>query len=126
MSPAIPRETPGASCRCRNRHWWPADRRSRGGRARRRHVQPSFGPEKAFGRVLKLVRKERNISQVQLSEIAGVDRSYVSILERGLQSPTLGILYALAEALEVQPFEMVRRMQEFLPARKWKQRRGLR
>lgn len=39
--------------------------------------------EKAFGKIIRELRLERNLSQEKLSELSGLDRSYVSELERG-------------------------------------------
>ncbi len=85
---------------------------------RRKHVQPSSGPEKAFGKALRLVRKERDVSQEQLSRDADFDRTYISLLERGLRSPTIRSLVRLAEVLEVRPSEIIPRMEDMLPL--WK------
>ena len=57
----------------------------------------------AIGRVLRVKREAREISQEELAERAGVDRSYVSILERGLKSPTLETLERICIALGTLP-----------------------
>ena len=85
---------------------------------RRRHVQPESGPEKAFGKALQEFRKTRDVSQERLGLIAELDRTYISLVERGLRSPTIRTVVLLAEVLEVRPSEIVRRMEELLP--KWR------
>ena len=45
------------------------------------------------------------MSQEQLAASSGLDRSYISLLERGLKSPTLTTLDKLLECLRVQPVE---------------------
>jgi transcriptional regulator with XRE-family HTH domain len=60
-----------------------------------------------FGVVLKTVRHERGISQEALSATAGLDRTYPSLLERGLRQPTLEILLRIAEALRVEPAQLI-------------------
>lgn len=42
-----------------------------------------------FARRLKEARKEIGLSQDRLSELAGLDRSYISNLERGAANPSL-------------------------------------
>jgi transcriptional regulator with XRE-family HTH domain len=42
---------------------------------------------------------ERGLSQEALAVDAGIDRTYVSRLERGLENPTVAILEKLARAL---------------------------
>jgi transcriptional regulator with XRE-family HTH domain len=48
-------------------------------------------------------RKLRGMSQEQLALEAGMERSYVSDLERGTRNPTVRALGRLAEALGVEP-----------------------
>lgn len=57
----------------------------------------------AVGRILRVKRERLGISQEALAERAGVDRSYVSILERGLKSPTLETLERICVALGTLP-----------------------
>jgi len=42
----------------------------------------------------------RKLSQENLAVDAGIDRTYVSRLERGLENPTIGVLEQLAAALD--------------------------
>lgn len=42
-----------------------------------------------FARRLKEARQEAGLSQARLAELAGLDRTYVSHLERGLANPSL-------------------------------------
>jgi transcriptional regulator with XRE-family HTH domain len=48
---------------------------------------------------LRRLRVGRSLSQENLAVDAGIDRTYVSRLERGLENPTIGVLEQLAEAL---------------------------
>lgn len=65
-----------------------------------------------FGRVLGESRRERGLSQEQLAELADLDRTTPSLLERGLRQPTLGVVILLGRALEVDPRELVGRVME--------------
>lgn len=56
---------------------------------------------KAFGNVLRRLRKKKNFSQEYLGFEADLTRAYISLLERGLRSPTLDTLVALCAPLEV-------------------------
>jgi transcriptional regulator with XRE-family HTH domain len=78
------------------------------------HVQPECGPEKAFGQALRTIRQSRKISQERLALDAGLDRTYVSLIERGVRSPTIRTLVKLAEVLNVKPAEIVGRMDALL------------
>ncbi len=55
----------------------------------------------AFGLRLTAVRVRLNITQDTLAELADLDRSYISLLERGKRNPSLVCLANLARALNV-------------------------
>jgi transcriptional regulator with XRE-family HTH domain len=63
----------------------------------------------AFGEVLRECRTKVGISQEQLALKADLDRTYISLLERGLRQPSLDTLFRLAKVLEVTPATMVAR-----------------
>jgi len=79
---------------------------------RRRQIQPRSGPERAFGVVLRDVREEAGLSQMDVDVDFGIDRTYLSAIERGLQSPTLRMIVRLSEAFRVRPSELMRRMEK--------------
>src|SRR6266851_5661680 len=81
---------------------------------RRRQVQPRSGPERAFGEALRQVRKGRGISQMELFMESGIDRTYISAVERGIQSPTIRMIVRFANCLKVRPSELVKRMEQSL------------
>lgn len=62
---------------------------------------------KAFGEVLRRSRREKGLSQEKLAEICGLDRSYVSLLERGVYQPTLTVFIKIAHALSVSAADML-------------------
>ena len=55
----------------------------------------------AFGSLLKELRVEKNFSQERLAEESGLDRSYISLLERGKAQPTLETLFRIALVLKI-------------------------
>ena len=57
----------------------------------------------AIGNVLRAKREKLAVSQEELAERAGVDRTYISILERGLKSPTVDTLERICAALGTLP-----------------------
>lgn len=57
-----------------------------------------------FARGLRLARKARRLSQENLG-VSG--RTYVSALERGIKSPTLVKIDALARAMNVHPLTLI-------------------
>ena len=68
----------------------------------------------AFGRVLREARKQKGLSQEDLAGDAEFDRTYPSLLERGLRTPTLPVLFQLANVLEVSAATLVTRTLEEL------------
>lgn len=66
----------------------------------------------AFGEVLRELRLVQGLSQEELSFAAGRHRTYVSLLERGKNSPSLNTLWLLADALAVRPSEIVARIEK--------------
>jgi transcriptional regulator with XRE-family HTH domain len=68
----------------------------------------------AFGKVLREARKQKGLSQEDLAGDAEFDRTYPSLLERGLRTPTLTVLFQLARVLEVSAASLVNRTLEEL------------
>jgi len=60
-----------------------------------------------IGQVLRQKREAAGFTQERLADLAGIDRSYVSILERGLKSPTIDMLDRLANALGCAPENII-------------------
>lgn len=61
----------------------------------------------AFGRALRKIRKEKKLTQDELSVYSRVDRSYISELENGEKAPSLLTITALARALQVKASVLV-------------------
>ena len=68
-------------------------------------------PEAAFGRVLRELRLARSLSQEALALEAGLQRNYVSLLERGLNSATIKTLFKLAPVLGVTVSSLMERVE---------------
>jgi transcriptional regulator with XRE-family HTH domain len=62
----------------------------------------------AFGAALKKMRRSRDLSQKQLALDCGLDRTYISLLERGRRQPTLGTLFQISKALNIPAVDMIR------------------
>lgn len=61
-----------------------------------------------FGRGVRRLREQRDLSQEDFAELADVHRTYVGMLERGEKSPTLGTVAAWAKAFGLRPSELLR------------------
>jgi transcriptional regulator with XRE-family HTH domain len=69
---------------------------------------------KAFGLVLKDVRARAELSQEELAFDAGLHPTYVSQLERGLKSPSLEAVDALARVLDRRPHTLIQAAEDRL------------
>ena len=58
-----------------------------------------------IAKALRLVRVSKGLTQEDFSLVSS--RTYMSSLERGVKSPTLGKLEAIAEKLEVHPLTLL-------------------
>lgn len=61
-----------------------------------------------FGSTLRKVRKAKGLSQEALAVLSGLDRTYISGLERGRRNPTLKIIGQLAATLDVPITDLFR------------------
>jgi transcriptional regulator with XRE-family HTH domain len=68
----------------------------------------------AFGRVLRQKRREAGFTQEQLALEADVQRNYVSLIERGVNQPTIAVLFKLASALKCSPSALILSVEEEL------------
>ena len=66
----------------------------------------------AFGKVLRKLRERQNLSQEKLAEYCDLDRTYISLLERGLRQPTITTLFKIAEAIKVAPSEIIKQVEK--------------
>lgn len=64
--------------------------------------------EAAFGAALRGRREAQGLSQEEVGFRSGVHRTYISELERGLKSPSLGTVQKLAVALETAASALIR------------------
>lgn len=58
-------------------------------------------------RNVRRLRVRLNLSQEGLAFESGVNRTYISRLERGLENPTLAVLERVADALKVDVAELL-------------------
>lgn len=64
--------------------------------------------KRAFGERLRQLRRDRAVSQEDLAEAAGLDRTYVSSCERGKRNISIENIDRLARALGVPITELMR------------------
>ncbi|MBQ3211793.1 MAG: helix-turn-helix transcriptional regulator [Oscillospiraceae bacterium] len=62
----------------------------------------------AVGKVIRNLRLERNLSQEVASGFAGIARSHLAMIETGAKQPNFETLWAIANAFDMAPHELVR------------------
>jgi transcriptional regulator with XRE-family HTH domain len=67
--------------------------------------QPDF--RQVFATNVRVARAAKRLSQEALADAAGIDRSYMSRIERGITWAGLEIVVKLADVLEVEPHELL-------------------
>ncbi len=60
-----------------------------------------------LGDELRKARKAAGLSQERLASLAGLHRTYISLLERGLRSPTVDVLLRLCRAMGASAAEII-------------------
>jgi transcriptional regulator with XRE-family HTH domain len=68
--------------------------------------------EAKFGNLLRKLREKQGLTQEELGADANLDRTYISLLERGIRQPTITTLFALAEALKVSPSSIIKELED--------------
>lgn len=74
-------------------------------------VVPETDLQHAFGEVMRSLRLQAGLSQEELAFRCGRHRTFVSVVERGKNAPSLTTVWVLATALGVTPSELVRRVE---------------
>ena len=65
----------------------------------------------AFGIVLRRNREKIGLSQEELALNCGLDRTFISLLERGLRQPSLATVFNVADQLDLSGSELVRQVE---------------
>lgn len=69
---------------------------------------PKLPGKMQFGLVLKRRRESLRLSQEALAEMAGLHRTYISQVERGVRNLSIDSMERLAEAIGMEVWEMLR------------------
>jgi transcriptional regulator with XRE-family HTH domain len=60
-----------------------------------------------FGVVIKKIRLERGFTQEMLASHSGLERTFISMLERGVKQPSLKTISSLAQAVGLKNYELL-------------------
>lgn len=61
----------------------------------------------SFGNQVRSYRRRCQFSQEELAELSGLDRTYISGIERGVRNPTLLVVDRISSALNVSSHELL-------------------
>lgn len=67
---------------------------------------------KRFGNIVKRRRMAARLTQEDLAHRAGLHRTYISLLERGLRVPSIDVLRKLAVGLDTTMTSLIRELEQ--------------
>ena len=67
--------------------------------------------ENIFGEVLREFRLAKRFTQSELADNSSLDRTFISLLERGERQPTISTLFKLASALDVSLVSIIQEVE---------------
>ena len=59
-----------------------------------------------FGNRLKAIRLDRKLTQEEFAELVGISVDFLSLIERGINSPSFEVLEKMASGLELEVREL--------------------
>ena len=59
-----------------------------------------------FGKRLKAIRHQRGLTQEEFAELVGISVDFLSLIERGLNSPSFEVLEQMSRALRVPVMDL--------------------
>lgn len=65
-----------------------------------------------FGNIIKNMRNKQSLSQEELAKRTGLDRTYISLLERGKKNPSLLTILKICKAFDIHPSELMIKLEK--------------
>ena len=63
--------------------------------------------QEILGKNIRLARAAKGLSQEDLADLTGLDRTYISGVERGVRNPSIKVLQRIAEGLGIPPHTLL-------------------
>ena len=70
------------------------------------------GLEQAFGETLRRHRRALKLTQEVLAIETGLDRTFISLMERGMRRPSLATVFLLANRFSLRPSQLIMEFEE--------------
>ncbi len=67
--------------------------------------------EVIFGQVLRRLRNFKGLSQEELASQCGLDRTFISLLERGKRKPTITTIFVIAKNLDIKASNLIKEVE---------------
>ncbi len=64
--------------------------------------------QQKIGKQLRDIRTAKGWTQEKLEELSGLDRTYISDIERGIRNPSVKSIERLAKALKIRAAELLK------------------
>jgi XRE family transcriptional regulator, regulator of sulfur utilization len=74
----------------------------------------ALSPAQAFGQALREARLRRGLSQEEAAAQGGIDRAYYGHVERATKTPTVNMIWRVAQAVNKKPSQLFSRAERIL------------
>lgn len=64
------------------------------------------------GKVIQRNRERNGLSQEVVSGLADIGRTHLSAIERGVRKPTLETFFKIAEAMNIEPHQLLKQIED--------------
>jgi len=81
-------------------------------------AKPLSPLHQAFGRAIRQLRDEQDLSQEALGQKSGLHRNYIGGIERGERNPTLTNISKIARTLGIEPSKLLALTEKLEPRRR--------
>ena len=81
---------------------------------KRKSLGGPLEPYEALGRAVRARRAELDLTQEELEGRSGLDRTYISDIERGRRNPTVQVIWVLANGLDLTPDALIERSRRLI------------
>jgi transcriptional regulator with XRE-family HTH domain len=69
-----------------------------------------------FGKTLRKLRQQRGLTQERLASLSHLERTFISMLERGIKQPSLNTIASIAQALDIRIHELLHLVEQEIHA----------
>jgi transcriptional regulator with XRE-family HTH domain len=73
-----------------------------------------MSPAEAFGRAVREARLKKGLSQEEAASVGGIDRAYFGAIERATKTPTVNMIWRVAEAVGARPSKLLAQAEAIL------------